>query len=171
MIAAMPAVMEGPLADLSSWGAIECSIAKAIDLVGTRSALLVLREAYYGTTRFDGFARRVGITDAAAAKTLRRLVEGGLLARRPYREPGTRTRDEYVLTDMGRDLLPAVLAMMQWGNKYLQSDGAPLLMVDDANGDPVRVELRSDSGPAVPLERLRIRVNPEWLAKRRRNRR
>jgi len=80
--------MEQPLTDLSSWRADRCSLAKAIDLVGTRSAMLILREAYYGTTRFDGFASRVGITEAVAAKQLRRLTEAGLLTKQPYRELG-----------------------------------------------------------------------------------
>jgi DNA-binding HxlR family transcriptional regulator len=79
----MPAAMEQPLTDLSSWRADECSLAKAIDLVGTRSAMLILREAYYGTTRFDGFANRVGITEAVASNLLRRLTEAGMLNKRP----------------------------------------------------------------------------------------
>lgn len=58
----------------------------------------MLREAFYGTRRFDELARRVGITDAAAATRLRQLVDRGLLERRPYREPGQRTRQEYRLT-------------------------------------------------------------------------
>ena len=70
-------------------------------LVGTKSAMLIMREAYYGTTRFDDFARRVGITKAATSARLSELVEAGLLTRRPYREPGQRSRDEYVLTDGG----------------------------------------------------------------------
>jgi DNA-binding HxlR family transcriptional regulator len=162
----MTAVMEGPLADLGAWTPGDrCSLVKALDVVGTRSALTILREAYYGTTRFDGFAARVGVTEAVAAKQLRKLTEAGLLAKRPYREPGQRTRDEYVLTDMGRDLLPAVLALMQWGDRYLQRQGPPLLMVDDATGEPVRVELRSAAGRRVDLDDVRVRVNPEWRAR------
>ena len=71
MMGHMSAVMEGPLADLNAWDPTGCSIARAMDLIGTRSAMLILREAYYGTRRFDGFARRVGVTDAAAAGQLR----------------------------------------------------------------------------------------------------
>lgn len=152
--------MEQPLTDLSSWRADRCSLAKAIDLVGTRSAMLILREAYYGTTRFDGFASRVGITEAVAAKQLRRLTEAGLLTKQPYREAGQRTRHEYVLTDKGRDLLPALLALMQWGDKYLQPDGGPLEIVEDATGAPIRVQIRSEAGNEVGLEGLRVRVKP-----------
>ncbi|BAD60393.1 winged helix-turn-helix transcriptional regulator [Nocardia farcinica] len=166
MMCVMAAVMEGPLADLSSWRTDECSIAKAMDLVGTRSAILILREAYYGTRRFDGFAARVGITPAAAAAQLRKLTEAGLLAKRPYREEGKRTRYEYVLTPMGRDLLPAVLALMQWGDAYLQPGPPPLRLVDAATGDPVRVQVRSASGREIELDELGVRVNEEYLRAR-----
>ncbi|MBD0323946.1 MAG: helix-turn-helix transcriptional regulator [Aldersonia sp.] len=158
----MPAVLEEPLTDLSRWRPDHCSIAKALDIVGTRSAILILREAYYGTTRFDGFASRVGITEAVAAKQLRKLTEAGLLAKRPYRLEGQRTRNEYVLTDMGRDLLPAVIALMQWGDKYLQENGSPLLLVENGTESPVRAQLRSDVGNEVELEQLRLRLNPQW---------
>jgi DNA-binding HxlR family transcriptional regulator len=163
----MPAVMEEPLTDLSKWKTEECSIAKAMDLIGTRSAILILREAYYGTTRFDGFAGRVGITEAVAAKQLRRLTNAGLLRKQPYQVAGQRTRHEYVLTEMGRDLLPAVLALMQWGDKYLQEGDSPLLLIEDSTGSPVRVQIRSEAGNEVGLEGLRVRLNRRWRRPRR----
>ena len=128
-------------------------------MVGTRSAILILREAMYGTTRFDGFAARVGITDAAAAAALRRLTAAGLLRKQPYREEGKRTRNEYVLTEMGHDVLPVVLALWQWGDAYLQDGVPPLERVENGTDDPVRVEIRSAAGREVPVENLRIRIN------------
>lgn len=152
--------LQGPLADRSAWEAGErCSISRAMEVVGTRSAMLLLREAYFGTTRFDDFARRVGITDAVASARLKELVDAGLLVKSPYREPGQRTRYEYVLTDMGRGLLPAVVALMQWGNKYLQDDGGPLQLVEDETGAPVSVRVTTDAGDDVDLDQLRVRVN------------
>ncbi|MBJ8348529.1 helix-turn-helix domain-containing protein [Antrihabitans sp. YC2-6] len=155
-----PIRLEGVLADRSAWQATDCSIDKAMAVVGTRSAMLLLREAYYGTTRFDNFAERVGITEAVASTRLRELTAAGLLEKRPYREPGQRTRHEYVLTQMGIDLLPAVLALMQWGDKYLQGDrGAPLTVVEDSTGTPVSVEVRGSEGPVTDLRKLRIRTD------------
>lgn len=155
----MSAVMEGSLADLSSWKPVNCSLVKALDVVGTRSSLLILREAFYGTTRFSGFVERVGITDRVAAEQLRRLTDAGLLSKRPYREGDSRTRYEYVLTEMGRDLLPAVLGLMQWGDKYLQDGRPAILHVEHGTGAAVRVELRSDAGGEVDLEHLGVRRN------------
>ncbi|MCQ4118162.1 winged helix-turn-helix transcriptional regulator [Rhodococcus tibetensis] len=151
--------LDGFLGDRDTWRPRQCSIGKAMDVVGTRSAILILREAYYGTTRFDDFAQRVGITEAVAAARLRELTAEGLFERQPYKEPGQRTRYEYVLTEKGRDLLPAVLALMQWGDKYLQgSHGAPIGLRDDATGEPVRVEVRS-ADREVPLSELRLTPN------------
>ncbi|MFG1927337.1 winged helix-turn-helix transcriptional regulator [Cryptosporangium sp. NPDC048952] len=149
----MPLTLDGPLADRTRWQATECSIGKAMDVVGTRSAMLLVREAFYGTTRFDDFAARVGITDAIAATRLKELVAAGIFAKRPYREPGQRTRYEYVLTPMGEDLLPALLALMRWGDRYLQPDGeGPLAVVTDS-GDPIEI------GADVRADELLVRVN------------
>src|SRR3954447_14636816 len=84
----------GPVGD-------HCPIDRTLQVVGSRSAFLLLREAFYGATRFDDLVRLTGFTDAVAAKRLKELVDHGLLERRPYREPGQRTRHEYVLTRSG----------------------------------------------------------------------
>src|ERR1700745_3683773 len=84
--------LTGALAPRERWQANACSLAKAIDVVSTRSAFLLIREAFYGTTRFDDFAARVGISEPATAARLRELVDNGLLEREDYREPGQRTR-------------------------------------------------------------------------------
>src|SRR4029077_11946406 len=99
--------LQGALADREKWSAVgECAIEKTMTVLGTKSAMLIMREAYYGTTRFDDFARRVGITKAATSARLADLFAFGLLGRQPYQEPGQRGRDEYVLTDAGIDFMP-----------------------------------------------------------------
>ena len=117
----------------------------------------MLREAFYGTTRFHDFAQRVGITDAAAADRLRELADVGVFEKRPYRDDGQRTRHEYHLTDMGRALLPTVLALTQWGDTYPQDDGGPLRVVQDDTGAPVHVRVCAQDGSEVPLDELRVR--------------
>ena len=151
--------LEGRLANRDDWTAERCSLAKALEVVGTRSAMLLMREAYYGTRRFDDFAHRVGITEAVAASRLRELVDAGLLERRPYREPGRRTRQEYVLTPMGRDLAPAALALMQWGDRYLSgAQGPPLALQHRGCGEPVGVAVRCAAGHDVPLREVAVRI-------------
>ena len=74
-----------------------CPIERALDTIGTRSALVLLREAFWGTRRFEDFANRAGITEQMAAKRLKQLVDAGVLTKQPYRTPGQRTRYEYVM--------------------------------------------------------------------------
>jgi DNA-binding HxlR family transcriptional regulator len=151
------AILEGALADRSAWRADECPVGKALVVVGTRSAMLIMREAYYGTTRFDDFAERAGITEAVAAARLRELTQAGLLERRPYREPGQRTRQEYRLTGMGRDLAPAVFALFEWGAKYLSPGGRPPVILSHADcGAPIHVGVRCEDGHPVVLPQLSI---------------
>jgi DNA-binding HxlR family transcriptional regulator len=148
---------EGALADLGSWQPSRCSLALAMDVIGTKSAFLLLREAFYGTTRFDDFVRRVGITEAVAAGRLKELVEAGILAKQPYREPGQRTRSEYVLTEKGEGLFPALLALIQWGDEHLQPDGGPIEFVADDTDAEVRADVRTEQGERVGLDNLRLR--------------
>ena len=147
-------VLTGALADRDSWSAVgECPIERTLGLVGTKSALLILREAYYGTTRFDDFCRRVGITRAAASTRLAELVAAGLLVRRPYQEPGQRTRDEYVLTPAGEDLMPVVWALFQWGQRHLPRP-VPMRLAHAGCNAPAHVELRCTGGHRVPSDEL-----------------
>jgi DNA-binding HxlR family transcriptional regulator len=159
----MAITFEGVLADRSTWRLENCSIAMAMDVIGTRSSMLILREAFYGTTRFDDFVRRTKSTEAIVATRLKELTDIGLFVKQPYREAGKRTRYEYLLTDKGRDLLPAVFALMQWGNKHLQGeDGGPLRLVERGTGEPVVIGPRTTSGKALDLEDLAIVAHGDW---------
>src|SRR2546423_9060025 len=91
--------LTGRLEPRDSWTADRCTIARSLDVLTTRSAFLILREAFYGTTRFDDFAQRAGISEPVTAARLRELVDDGLLEREDYREPGQRTRQRYRLTE------------------------------------------------------------------------
>ncbi len=151
-------LLQGPLADRDAWSAVgECAIEKAMAVVGTKSAMLIMREAYYGTTRFDDFARRVGITKAATSARLSELVELGLLRRRPYREPGQRSRDEYVLTDAGLDFMPVVWALFEWGRHHLPGRNR-LRLTHVGCGAEVSVEIRCREGHLVPPDELGMRL-------------
>ena len=150
-------VLQGTLADRDAWSAVgECPIEKTMALLGTKSAMLIMREAYYGTTRFDDFWRRIGVTKAAAAARLSDLVEAGLLERRPYREPGQRSRDEYVLADAGLDFMPVVWAMFEWGRKHVDDTRLRLAHLDC--GAEATVEVRCAEGHEVPADELVVRL-------------
>ena len=100
-----------------------CPIDRAIQVVGNRSAVLLLREVFYGATRFDSLVRRVGVTEAVAARWLKDLVAAGVLEKVPYHEPGQRTRHEYALTQAGHALMPVVLGLLEWGATWTGAGG------------------------------------------------
>jgi DNA-binding HxlR family transcriptional regulator len=98
----------------------------------------------HGLTRFDEFQKSLGIAPNMLTRRLNALVEAGLLERRRYSERPP--RDEYVLTDRGRDLRPVLLALIAWGNKHFAPEGASVLLADAETGavaDPVFVDRAS----------------------------
>lgn len=138
-----------PLEPRDGWSAEPCSIAAALAIVSTRSAFLILREAFYGTSRFDDFVRRVAISEAVAAARLGELVERGLLVRVPYREVGQRARRGYRLTEKGSDLFPVLVALMQWGDRWRESGGGPVAFVHAGCGAHAGAQLRCSAGHDV----------------------
>src|SRR5262245_51368670 len=150
--------LAGPLDPRSAWTAFHCPIASALDVVGTRSAFLLLREAFYGTSRFDDFSARVGISEPVTAVRLHELVSAGLLEREPYQEPAQRTRFQYRLTDKGQELLPALAALMQWGDRWLGPAGVELRHHEC--GAAVHAELRCGRGHPTNLDDLELVARP-----------
>lgn len=150
--------LSGKLEDRDAWSAHGvCPIEKAMGVVGSRNAMLIMREAFYGTTRFEEFGDRVGMSDATTASNLKALVEAGLLTRSSYKEAGQRARSEYVLTEAGRDLVPVVIGLFTWGMKHAASP-PPLAIDHDDCGRHVDVRLVCEAGHEVAAEDLALRV-------------
>ena len=150
--------MTGRLEPREAWTAERCTTARSLDVIPTRSAFLILREAFYGTTRFDDFAKRVGISEPVTAARLRELVDDGLLEREDYREPGQRTRQRYKLTEKGADLLPVLVALMRWGDKWVDDRGGPVELRHRDCGERVAVELRCAAGHEVTPGELDLKA-------------
>lgn len=114
----------------------DCSVARALEVVGERWTLLILRDAFLGVRRFEDFQRSLGIARNVLTARLQRLVDEGLLERRPYQQRPVRY--EYRLTDMGRDLWPTVVALMKWGDRHLAGpEGPPRLLLHRGCGGEV----------------------------------
>jgi DNA-binding HxlR family transcriptional regulator len=150
--------LTGELDPRESWTAERCTIAKALEILSTRSALLIMREAFYGTSRFDDFAERVGLSEPATAARLRELVDEGLLEREDYREPGQRTRQQYRLTPKGADLFPVLAALMRWGDRWLDERGGPVQLLHRDCGEAVEVSLRCAAGHEVDSDEIDVAV-------------
>lgn len=117
-----------------------CSVARTMDLLGDWWTPLVLREAFYGITRFDEFQQGLGIARNTLADRLRRLVDEGLLEKRPYQSDPV--RHDYVLTEMGRDFFPVLAAMSRWGDRWLAgAEGPPIDLHHERCGHVTHAEV------------------------------
>ncbi len=105
----------------------EDSVAAAAELLGDRWTFLILREAYFGTRRFNEFAQNLGLSRNILSSRLKTLVAQGIFEARPY-GPG-RTRNEYVLAQPGRDIFPIVVGLLQWGDKYIAGKRGPSIVL------------------------------------------
>src|SRR5436305_6540743 len=132
-----------------------CSIARALEIVGERWTLLIVRDAFLGRRRFDEFQQSLGISRNVLTERLSRLTDEGILERVLYQERPE--RHEYRLTAKGRDLHLALTGLRQWGDKYI-SEKPPTLLRSKADKRPVvaalvpkgSAQLRVDEVEVVP---------------------
>ena len=117
----------------------DCSAARALELVGERWSLLILRDAMFGNlTRFSQFQRSLGLATNILAKRLEHFVSAGLMERR---QPGASGEQaEYLLTSKGLELKPVIIALTEWGDKWVQP--GPVEFQNESDGQPVELQLR-----------------------------
>jgi DNA-binding HxlR family transcriptional regulator len=137
-----------------------CSVARTLEIVGERWTLLILRDAFLGVRRFDDFQRSLGVARNVLNTRLQRLVEAELLERRRYQERPP--RHEYRLTQRGRDLWPALVALMQWGDQHLAGEtGAPLALAHrDCGGALDDRRVCTTCGEALGLDDVQVVPGP-----------
>ncbi|MEU4196972.1 helix-turn-helix domain-containing protein [Kribbella sp. NPDC026611] len=134
----------------TSFSSMQCSIARSLELIGDWWTPLIIRDLYYGISRFDDLVEDLSISRNLLAARLTHLVKHGIVYRRPYSEH--RARHEYLLTESGRDLMPVLIALMAWGDRWATPEGGPPVLLEhrpcghrstpvvscDACGEPVR---------------------------------
>lgn len=144
-----------------SFSGMRCSIAGALELIGDRWALLVIRDLSLGLSRYDDLRASTGIPAATLASRLKHLVASGIVERVRYQDRPP--RDEYRLTRMGRDLWKVSVALREWGDRWDASGyGAPTVeTVDRETGRTLRLGLvDAETGQAVPADRATLRPGP-----------
>lgn len=135
-----------------------CSIARALDVVGEKWALLAIREISFGNRRFNEIARNTGAPRDRLAARLHSLVEAGILERREYQSAPPRA--EYRLTAAGRDLTPVLHALVAWGDRWVSDEPPATLMHGDHELDPVQACRHCGAEASAALS---VRVNsPGW---------
>jgi len=140
-----------------SFNTMQCPIARSLERVGEWWSILILRDAFHGLTRFDQFQKSLDIAPNMLTRRLNALVDSGLLERHRYSERPP--RDEYLLTERGRDFRPVLWAMLAWGNKHFAPEGASVMVVDSATGQPAEPIL-VDRNTGRPLAEPAFRSAP-----------
>lgn len=127
----------------------QCPVARALEVIGDRWALMILRDAFDGLRRFSEFQKNLGLAKNILASRLKLLLESGLLQLQPASDGSA--YKEYVLTEKGRSVFPIVVGMRQWGERYLFEAGeVRSQLVDSAQGQPVEVlQVRAKDGRAL----------------------
>jgi DNA-binding HxlR family transcriptional regulator len=138
-----------------SFSNLQCPIARSLERVGEWWSILILRDALNGLTRFDEFQKNLDIAPNMLTRRLNALLKAGLLRRHRYSERPP--RDEYLLTERGRDFRPVLLVLLAWGNRHFAPEGASVLLADAETGaiaDPVLVDRASGRPVSEPPYRL-----------------
>jgi DNA-binding HxlR family transcriptional regulator len=129
-----------------------CSIQRSLGVLGERWTFLILREAFFGVTRFSDFRDRLGVAPDVLTDRLNTLTEAGVLTREPYQEPGRRARYAYRLTPAGRELQVVLGSLQQWGDEHLPPPGGPTVARRArGTGRPLHVGFVDDQGREVAL--------------------
>jgi len=133
---------------------LNCSLARTLEVVGDWWTLLIVRDAFLGVCRFGDFQKSLGIAKNILSARLERLVANGIVER-----DGPAKRPLYRLTERGRALLPAMVALMQWGDKWVSADQPPVLVTDENGRQVTSVRLQSAAGD-VGADAVRFRLGP-----------
>ncbi len=166
----------------TTFSAQHCSVARTLDIIGEWWTLLILRDIFYGVRRFEPLVEQLGISRKVLTHRLKRLTEENILRKVPYQH--NPCRYEYRLTASGLDLLPVLLVLMRWGDRWLSEDGqAPVEFVHadcgqvstakvvcaHCGGELTVRNLRPQPGPGAVLEEIEsmrsASVNPDLFKK------
>lgn len=139
-----------------------CPIARSLDVLGEKWTLMIVRDALAGSTRFSQFQQGLGVPREVLTARLASLVDGGVLERTTYKPEGARAREEYVLTDAGRDLSLVLLALGGWADRYRPTElTSDLRFIDTDSGETVEaIAVAQESQQRVPLQRLTAVMDP-----------
>jgi DNA-binding HxlR family transcriptional regulator len=130
-----------------------CSIERCLNVLADQWSFLIIREALMaGVERFADFQLRLGIAPNVLSNRLERLVEAGVMTKRSYQEPGSRSRRSYHLTPSGRDLAIPLAALQQWGDEYAPRRVGPSVVRRTPTGSPVRVGFLDNADKPVAVE-------------------
>ena len=153
---------EGQILNWRDLNKSNCPVAGALQVLGDKWTLLIIRDAFNGIKRFDDFCAQTGAPRAIVTSRLKHLIEAGILQLELYQEPGSRPRQQYVLTTKGLDLQHILIALREWGDSHVNEPGEhPLELVDKDSGESVHLGLvRSSDNTLIDGRYVRLRGGP-----------
>ena len=133
-----------------------CQVVRTLDIVGEKWALLIIRDALRGRTRYSEFRESLGVPTDILSARLASLVDSGILEKRSYRDAGSRERSSYHLTEAGRGLQVVIAAMLQWNDRFDPAATGPGSIVVDHDGAPLDLAFVAPDGSLVPPDDIAI---------------
>ncbi|MPZ68931.1 MAG: transcriptional regulator [Actinobacteria bacterium] len=137
---------------------MECSVARTLETIGDRWTILILRDAFYGVRRFEDFRGDLGVASNILTDRLQKLVDREILEKRQYEERPPRY--EYRLTEKGQELLPVILTMMKWGDRWANSGSTPPVTLTHTTCGHVTEPVVTCSQCGEELRRRDLRAHP-----------
>jgi len=136
------------------------SIGHVLEIIGEGWSILIIREAYFGTRRFEEFQRQLGIARNILTARLKKLCQNDILDRVPIKEGAK--RHEYVLTSKGKELMPFLIALTQWGDKWIFGENAePVIFLDKENSQPIeKIKVFSSKGVQLRPRDILVAAGP-----------
>lgn len=149
---------------LSAPSVSRCSIAQSLTVLGEKWTLLVVRDAFWGRTKFSEFKQNLGVSSDILTDRLATLVEAAVMERRSYRDEGSRERSSYHLTASGTELAPLLAALVAWGDEHRPTGFGPASIYrESATGKPVSVGFVTDEGVAIDAREVELARGPGAL--------
>lgn len=135
-----------------------CPVVKSIKELGDKWILLILRECFFGIKKFDDFQSNLNISRSVLTKKLSQMLQSSLLEKSEYKKSNQRLRGEYLLTEKGKELLPLVASLIDWGNKHkVESGQETIALIDKENANPVNLKLENHLGEHITFDKVRIK--------------
>ena len=135
-----------------------CPITGSMAALGDSWSLLIVRECFLGFRRFDEFQRNLSMSKSVLTRKLKALINNDILFTRSYQNLGQRARKEYLLTDKGKELYKVIIALLEWGNQYLDHQDIKLAVFDRAHHQPAKLILKSSNEQELSRRDIRLGI-------------
>lgn len=134
----------------------ECPIAFSVSEIGDKWTLLLIRDLFFGFSRFEQFQKRLSVSKSVLSTKLKNLLDKEIVKLHSYKEPGQRERKEYRMTRKGYQLAYVMASMIQWGNDQKENTEGDFLQISNLKGEPVKLIFSDSSGRELRMDEIQV---------------